>query len=140
MRTSEPLEVERWLAQHNGFSECIIERLVVSHYGTTFEVVINNIWDANGSLRSDLEESFLIILRFSLVQELHVNNALTHQMRIAPQNVNWGLNEVALVILVKDSDLIHSDTSLMHIAFLWEGTRRIDVVFSELEVLPGNLS
>ena len=134
MRTSEPREVETWLAKHQGFSECIIERLVLSDYGTTFEVVINYIWDGTGRLRSDLDESRRITLRFLLVQELRINNALTRQMLAAPENINWGLNEVALVMLVEKPDQIRSDPSFIHVAFLWEGARRIDVVFAELDV------
>lgn len=133
MRTSDPQEVETWIAKHNGFSECIIERLVLSHYGTTFEVVMNYIWDANGSVRSDLDESRQIIIRFLLVQELRINNALTRELLVASENINWGLNEVALVTLVKERDQLGSDPSFMHLAFLWEGNRRIDVVFSQLE-------
>ena len=134
MRTSNPHEVETWLAKHKGLSECIIEQLTLRHYGTTFEVVINYVWDANGSLRPDLDEPRQIIVRFLLVQELRINNALTREMLVAPENINWGLNEVAQVTLVKEPDQICSDPSFMHLAFLWEGNRRIDVVFAELEV------
>ena len=64
-----------------------------------------------------------------------MSNALNSKMLRNPESINWGLNEVALVKVVDDRLQIyeHSPVPLTHLAFLWEGERRIDVIFSELE-------
>ena len=72
----EAEEIEEFLRQHNAFAECIIEELALKHYGTTFEVVINYIWNADGGIRSRSRRSQENLLRFQLVEELNVNNAL----------------------------------------------------------------
>jgi hypothetical protein len=138
MRTSNRKEIEAFLNEHKDFSECIIEELALKDYGTTLDVVFNYIWTDTGEVRPNLNERNAIVLRFRLVQELHINNALNSSMLRNPESINWGLNEVALVQLVKDDSASQTSNpppaALNHLALLWEGERRIDIVFSELEV------
>ena len=138
MKTNDRKEIEEFLKKHKDFSECIIEELSLKDYGTTLEVVFNYIWTESGQPRANLDEPTNIGLRFRLVQELHINNALNSSMLHDPGSINWGLNEVALVEVVNDSTALQtyepSLAPLNHLAFLWEADRRIDVVFSELEV------
>ena len=133
MRTSEPREIENVLRQHKEFSECIIEEFVLRDYATTFEVVINYIWNVDGTIRSNVNEPVRVRLTFRSVQELRFINALTDQMLKNPEAINWGLNEVSLIRLEKDP--VESIETLTQVAFLWEGDRRIDVYFIELEVI-----
>ena len=135
MRTSESKDIEKFLIEHRGFAECIIEEFLLTDYGTTFEVAINYIWDATGELRPNIDESQRIVLRFRLVQELHINNSLTEQMLRHPENINWGLNEIARIKHVGNKVEAGSEHSFIHLVFVWEGDRRIDVVFVEFEVL-----
>ena len=135
MRTSDSKDIERFLIEHRGFAECIIEKFLLTDYGTTFEVAINYIWDAVGKVRSKIDESQVILLRFRSVQELHINNALTQQMLRHPQEIDWGLNEIARLVLVSDTVDAGAEHLSLHLAFIWEGDRRIDVIFSELEVV-----
>jgi hypothetical protein len=138
MKKSEKKDIEKYFHDHKDFSECIIEELVLKDYGTTLEVVFNYIWTDTGELRPNVNEPNDIILRFNLVQELQICNALTASMLRSPESINWGLNEVALLKVIDDQASRADETScppLTHVAFLWEGDRRIDVVFVELEVL-----
>jgi hypothetical protein len=134
MRTSESKNIEKFLIEHRGFAECIIEEFLLTDYGTTFEVAINYIWDTTGELRSNIDEPQTIVLRFRLVQELRINNALTEQMLRHPQDINWGLNEIAGIKIVSNAVEAGSEHSFIHLAFVWEGDRRIEVIFSEFEV------
>jgi hypothetical protein len=136
MRTSNRKEIEEFFREHKNFSECIIEKLALKDYGATLEVVFNYIWTESVELRPNLDERYEIVLRFRLVQELHINNALNSSMLRDPESINWGLNEVALVKVVDDNELQRDEPSpvpLTHLAFFWEGDRRIDVIFHKLE-------
>ena len=138
MKTNHRKEIEAFLKNHKNFSECIIEELALKDYGTTLDVAFNYIWTDSGELRPDLDKPKNIALRFRLVQELRINNSLNSSIFEHPESINWGLNEVALVQVVKDDRALQvrgdSLALLNHVEFLWEGERRIDVVFSELEV------
>ena len=52
-----------------------------------------------------------------------------------PENINWGFNEIARIKHVGNKVEADSEHSFIHLAFVWEGDRRIDVVFVEFEVL-----
>lgn len=138
MKKTEKRDIENFFHDHKGFSECIIEELVLKDYGTTFEVVFNYVWTDSGELRPNFNHRNDIVLRFHLVQQLQICNALTASMLRNPESINWGLNEVALLKVIDEHASQADETSwppLTHVAFLWEGDRRIDVVFVELEVL-----
>ena len=135
MRTTESIDIQKFLIEHKGFAECIIEEFRLTDYGTTFEVALNYIWDATGQLRSNIDEPQRIVLRFRLFQELKINNSLNEQMLRHPEDINWGLNEIACIKLVGDKVEAGAEHSFIQLAFVWEGNRRIDVVFLEFEVI-----
>ena len=135
MRISEFKDIEKFLTEHHVFGECIIEEFRLIEYGTTFEVAINYIWDVTGELRPNIDVPEIIVLRLRSVQELHINNALTQEMLRHPEDINWGLNEIAGIKLVSDTVEADSEHSFIHLAFVWEGDRRIDVIFSQFEVV-----
>lgn len=132
---SEAEEIEAFLRQHNAFAECIIEELALKHYATTLEVVINYIWDDDGGIRSNLDESRRILLRFQLVEALNIKNGLTLAMLKHPEDMNWGMNEIALVELTMDAETERSEVGYKHLTFFWEGDRRMDVIFVNFEAL-----
>jgi hypothetical protein len=138
MKLNHKEEIEACLKQHKNFSECIIEELALKDFGTTLDVIFNYIWTDSGELRPDLDKPTNIGLRFRVVQELHINNSLNSSILEHPESIDWGLNEVALVQVVKDDSALRAcedlPAPLNHVEFLWEGERRMDVVFSELEV------
>ena len=130
-------EIAAFLNKHNGFSEGIIEELSLTDYGTTFEIRMTHDWAKPDGEKTWPAPKF-VILRFRLMQELHITNALTPPMLRSPESINWGLNEVAIVKLLANEapfSLGRNYPGFHRLAFLWEGERRIDVVFSELEVV-----
>ncbi|MEJ7712985.1 MAG: hypothetical protein WKF84_24870 [Pyrinomonadaceae bacterium] len=101
------------------------------------ELIFDYIWTDDGHIRSNLERPENITLKFRLVQEFRMHNALNAVMCAHPEEVGWGLNEVAVA---RVNDDVHEQHRFLpapfnHVAFLWEGERRIDIIFSELEVL-----
>jgi len=139
MRTSNREQIEAFLREHKGFSECIIEEFIFKDYGTTLEVRLNYVWSDWGDIRANLNEPRNIILKFRLVEDLHIKNSLSHSMLTEPESINWGLNEIALLKVVGDTNALQtpepSEPLFTHVVFLWEGDRRIDIVFSEFEAL-----
>lgn len=102
MRATSKREIEELLKKYNNFSECVIEQIRWLHYGTTVEVVMNYIWTDEGQIRSDLDRADLVTLRFSLVQKMHIDNALNDSMVSEPEMINWGKNEVSMVRLFSE--------------------------------------
>lgn len=139
MRVNGDNDIRRLLKEHGNFAECVIEQMTLSDYGTTFTVVMSCDW-AQRSRRQEDESSPPIFISFSfrLVQELHVTNALNAAMLTIPESLNWGMNEVSAVQVVEENPIFwpnpHQDRRFSRVAFLWEGGRRIDVVFSDLDV------
>ena len=113
----------------------------LTNYGTTFKVYLSSGWSSDDV---DTRTSFSanrILLSFRLVQELHISNALNAAMLSSPQSLNWGMNEISVMKLA-DSSVPWPGPLQNHYfhraEFLWEGERKITVVFRELHVAyPG---
>jgi hypothetical protein len=133
------LQISDYLKQHRLFAECIVEDVLWQHYGTIIDIVIQYIWLDDGTVRPAYLPRVSKTLRFHVVQELRLVNGLNVHTSLRPDAINWGLSEVAAVRLLDDEGLLnkyrHLPISAHHIALLWEGTRRIDIVFSTLEIL-----
>jgi hypothetical protein len=134
-------EIEAVLQAYHHFADCSVEDITWRDFGTTLVVTLDYIWSSAGQLREDLDTKRLVDLNFYLVQELHVRNALNAAMCREPSRLNWGVSEVAIVRLMDRSELVavYRDfpVPFYHIAFLSEGDRRIDIVFSELSCRAG---
>jgi hypothetical protein len=132
-------DIRLFLKAHGSFSECIIEQIKLSDYGTTLEVTLTCNW-AEGSQTRKAKNSgpTNMSLSFRLVQELRVSNGLNVAMLNNPESLNWGLNEVSAVQVVDEDPLFwprpFEYRRFSHVVFLWEGERRIDVVFVSLDV------
>jgi hypothetical protein len=138
MRTSDGGDIARILDGYHGLSECVIESVLLKDYGTTVEIGFDYIWDDEGNVRKDLDRVKELTLRFRIVQVFHMENALNASMSRHPENINWGLNEVALVRVVSDDSLpayAALSVPFNRVDLLWEDERRITLIFSELEVL-----
>lgn len=122
----------------NDLKECILLDVAWRNQGTTIELRFNYIWDEQKEVRASLDSEDVVVLRFHSVQEFHVKNDLNDFMLKEPDYLNWGLSEIAKVVVEKDSTILaHYKTpvvSMHHIAVRWEGERRIDIIFSGLEV------
>lgn len=138
MKTMKLQEIQDFISKNNNFSECVIESISFKDFATTCQVRLNNIWDSNtGDIRADLEMPNLVCLEFRTVWRTTIFNALTDAMRLNPERLNWGFNEIATTE-VKQVD----NTSLpgfKSFKFLWESERYIEVIFEELVAYKANL-
>ncbi len=137
MRLNEQCQIHAFLEENNHFCECILRDVRWLHFGTTIEFVVNSIWNAR-QVRADLDIPKLVTLRFGVVQELTVRNALNPSMCAQPEMLNWGFSEFSMM-KVEDSDLARSLAATHGRPFhlfscVWESERRIDLIFSELQV------
>ena len=133
--------MENILKQFHNFEECILLEVSWHNYGTTINLVFNYIWDTDRKIRPDLEQVHRVTVSFGLVQEFHFTGALNASVCKEPERINWGLNEIAMVRLEEQEDYLHSYKALPvrfhHLAVLWDTGRRIDIVFSTIEIKEG---
>lgn len=136
MKAKSKVEIKELLESYHNLSECVIEQINWTDFGTTVEVVFDYIWTDDGRIRPDLEHPENVTLKFRLVQEFRMHNALNAAMCAHPEEMGWGLNEIAVA---RVNDDVYDQYRFLpvpfnHVAFLWEDERRIDIIFSELEV------
>jgi len=128
------------LAKYNNFEECILLDVRWKEWGYSMELVFDYIWKEKDVVRENLGiEEERIVIRFSAVQEFHARNEWNDTNLREPQEMGWGAGEVALIRLENSETFLEKYRSrpvpFYHVAILWESERRIDVVFSQLEVL-----
>ncbi len=142
MKTNDKIEIEDALRRYNNLSDCVIERIDWEHYATMLVFEIDNVRTEDGRIRPDLDRLEIIVLKFSLIQEVHLQNALNSYMCLHPDEFSWGLNEISIAKVVNESDLLRSYVSLPipfhHVSLLFPGNRQMDIIFSELELLRKN--
>jgi hypothetical protein len=140
MKTDEELRIRAILEEHHNLSECVVHVMRWLDFGTTVEIVVNYVWDAGGRIREDLERPDLHTFKFRLVQELHIHNTLNEDMCKNPELINWGINEIVLAKMENENDSLQAYRFLPvpfhRIVFWFAGDRHIDIIFSELQVLP----
>ncbi|GAA2213980.1 hypothetical protein GCM10009850_094440 [Nonomuraea monospora] len=121
-------DIERLLTGHRHFEECLLADVRWRHYGTTVELVFNSIWDGDRIRPDILARPRLVTVRLHLVQEFRLANAINEAVARDPESLDWGFSEVAMVSLAEEGPDHH------RLAVLWEGDRRIDVVFRGLDI------
>ena len=137
MKISDSGHIENILEEYNDFRECILQEVAWEDQGTTLELTFDYVERQDGEVLLDLQRDS-ITMRLFLVQEFHVRNALNDAILREPYRINWGLSEVALVELKEDEKFLayyeNPVVPLHHLAILWETERRIDIVFSGIEM------
>ena len=129
--TRDWANISNLLEKYNHFEECIIEDIRFRNYLGTVEIGLNYIYGLGTDIRKDIETKRILTLRFHLVESLKFRGGLSSENLKDFDNVNWSLNEIALVEL---RDPIESD-QLKEVSILWEGDRRIDIKFLEFDIL-----
>lgn len=139
LTTNEQIRIR--LTELHNLEECILTDISWENHGTTIEIVVNNVWDSAQRLReSILALPQYIRLRFELVQEFHLRNSLTPSMLSHISNLDWGIDEIAFVRIVENSELLaRYETSLIpmhHLVFEWEGSegRQLDIIFGIVDI------
>jgi hypothetical protein len=135
---SNATQMMKTLEQYNQLAECILLEMNWTHSGTTAELVFNYVWTDGGKIRPNLEQEEIVVVKFKLVQEFYIKNALNDAMLAQPERINWGLNEIAFVKIEENEAFLKNYRFLSipfhHAVILWEDERRIDIVFGDLEV------
>jgi hypothetical protein len=131
--------IAEYLRSNRNFEECLLVDVRWKHFGTVIELEFDYTWGADGSVRPEYAPIDLKSLVLRNVQELHVCNALNERMSLHPEELNWGLSEVSSVRVLDENQFLSKYQSLAiplhHLRCNWEGRRRLDVVFSTLEVV-----
>lgn len=131
--------IAAYLKSRHSFEECVLRSLEWQHYGTVIDLVIEYWWAEGFTMRPAGVPPELVTLRLHVVQELHLQNALTDATSLRPDELNWGLSEMASLQLVGDSPGVLKyaslPVSLHHLQCVWDSGRQLDIVFSVLEVL-----
>lgn len=138
MKANNKAEIRRLLEGFRNFQECVVEDVKWLDFGTTVEVQLDYTWTDAGQIRPDLEHPEIIVMKFRLVQEFRLSNALNDVMCAEPEQIGWGISEVDVVRLFNEDFFLRQYQFLPapfhHVAFMFGGDRRIDIIFSELEV------
>src|SRR3712207_2932217 len=95
-------EMRALIESYRGFSECVAKSITWYDHGTTIEIAIDYIWHPDGTVRGDNEDRLLVKLRFRLVQEFWMKNALRPAVIEDPSLINWSFNEIALMVVQTD--------------------------------------
>lgn len=130
------------LRKYNNFEECVIVDVRWRDFGTTFELVLDYIWDKNGNIRKDLTQEKRVSIYFKLVQDFNYHNALNPSMIREPENINWGINEISGIKLM---DNVHSlekyksfPIPFYFIRVASEGEWGIDIICASIEIVDPN--
>ncbi|MBG0568526.1 hypothetical protein [Actinoplanes aureus] len=116
------------LEDWSNFEECLVHDVRPIMFGFGVDLVMNYIWSDSGVREKVLESPRLVTLRMLGVDHISFVGDLTESMKENPKLINWGLTEVARIVPV-------SASSGLGIAVEWEGRRRLEVGFSELDII-----
>ena len=126
------------LKKYNFLQECILKDIVWKDYTTNLDLVFKNIWTDKGSLRVDLDQERLLVLKFKFVQEFHFTGGLQKDILHHSELVNWGLNEISFLKVEENSNLLkkyNQQNELNHMNIIWEGKRKISLIFRTLNLM-----
>jgi hypothetical protein len=133
----ELLEMQALVHAYRDFAECIVESIEWFDHGTSIGITFDYIWKPDGRVRADDEERLLVHLRFKLVHEFEMKNALKPAVLTDESAIGWGLCEVSRLVVQDDerSRWVQGSTIPTHHASLRrEAGAWIDIVFGKLEV------
>ncbi len=98
-----------------------------------FVVLIDNIWEAPGKMRANLDALVPLHLCFKQCQQIAINSNFSDYMLRNPDLVSWGLNEFALV-------QVEEINQGYEFRVLWEDERYINIKCAELIIDNKSLS
>lgn len=117
---------------YKDFSECLLEALEWSNFGTTIQLQFDYIWRSDGSVRSDSSDRVIVSLSMTDVRVLEVHNP----QPLSLSSLNWSAAEVSWVMVSSEAENVESSHSvpLHRLSVRREDGPWIDIVFAELEV------
>lgn len=127
MELSAEDRLDTFLSEWNSFEECLLHDVRPVQFGYGLKVDINYVWGESGTIRPDiLERPVLVSLYLMGVQRLEFTGALSAAMLAVPEQIKWGLTEIAYV---RRFDL----PELLGLAIEWEGQRQLKVEFTDFQ-------
>lgn len=133
LRVDDAANLEVELGRWHHLDECLLLGLSLTHFGYSVRLDFNHIWASERRIRPDLSErEERVHIELHAVQRLHLEGGLSHQMISHPEQINWGLSEVATV-------RAESCDVGLRLLLLWENQRRIiiDAMWAELTLPDG---
>ncbi|RMI42781.1 hypothetical protein EBN88_08620 [Streptomyces triticirhizae] len=113
------------LSEWSSFEECLLHDVRPVHFGFGVRMDINHVWGPDGQVRPDaLERPVLVRLFLMGVQRLEFTGALNHAQLADPEQLDWGLTEIAVVRRFDVPDLVG-------LAVEWESERQLRVCFAD---------
>ena len=76
----------------DNLGECLLSALTLTHHGYSVELQFEHLRQGRS-----VPETAVVTVVMKAVQELHVNGYLSQRMVDHPDEINWGLSEVAWV-------------------------------------------
>jgi hypothetical protein len=126
-------EAEEGLRRHRNLEECLLEDVRWRRYGSEIHLVFNSVWDESGELRARiLEEPRHVEIRGLGVHELELVNNLSRGMVENPEQLNWGLAEVAVVRL---EDARVGDQDAVQAVVQWDSERSLRILAADVRLL-----
>lgn len=135
MRAENLQDKTSQLSKLNWFQECIILNVRWLQYGYTFEIDFNMIWDENGKLRQDINETKLVTLNMIGVQEIFFNNSFSYSQLKNPEKMNWGMNEISRISVELMDNEAHLELQFYRLRIHWEQSRAITIKCLDFEVV-----
>ena len=117
MRIDTVEGISQWLGQSGNLFEALMDEVSFVHFGYSARVVFSIVVDLDGI---PLKEYRSVVFDLEGVQHLMVNGGLNPYMLEHPEEINWGLSEVARVRVTP------SETGVKFEA-IWEDERRVEV-------------
>lgn len=139
MKAKSIQDISSQLTNLNWLQECIILEIRWLNYGYLLEIDFNTIWDIDGNLRSNLDETKLITLKMAGVQRILFNHSFSNDQLQNPQLMNWGMNEISRISVELSHDLSkETGWQFYHFHIHWEQKRAINIICLDLEIIGGN--
>lgn len=117
MRVETPEAISSWLERSGALSEALMKELCLVNHGYSVHMEFSVIVDPDGRV---LEEPLDVGVDLDGVQQFALTGGLTTAMLEHPEEIGWGLSEVAQVRVAS------ADVGVRFEA-LWEGARRIEI-------------
>jgi hypothetical protein len=126
-------DVAEELRRLGHLSEWLLHDVRWIQFGFAIEILFNNVFDESGVVREDaLGRPHLTAIRLSGVQTFSVSNNLSTAMLDEPDQIDWGLSEVARV---QAEEFQLPDRLGVRLEILWDGPRRVEAVAAAIEIM-----
>ena len=128
--TSKMIDIVAWLHQRNNLSECYLMDFWPERFCLDMVVLVDNIWQNETTLRENLDEQDLWILRFGNCEGFDLYNDMPKSWLQEPARIQPGINEFSLARIQQANE-----TEILLFEFLWESKRRLSIKCRQIEVI-----